>query len=300
MMVSSSTRRVSVAISVMCVATMAVLAQQAGKVQVLRIGTSGSLFQDTEKKDNSAFESLRSFVKSETGYDNEILQQQGWEDLAGKLIDGKVDLGVFSGHEFAWGQEKYPKLQPLVIAVNKYRNRWAYVMVRQDSSVKDFAGLKGQAVALPHVGQTHLALFLDKLCAEQNATPQTFFARLTTPDNLEDALDDVVDGVVQAAVVDYVGLESYQKRKPGRAKQLRELLHSPPVPPPVVAYTKGTLDESTLQKFHDGLIQARQKEKGQKLLTLFKLTGFEDVPAGFNQVLEESRKNFPPPKNAKK
>lgn len=299
-MMVSLFRRLSAVGFVMCVATMAGLAQQAGKVQVLRIGTSGTLFQDTENGDKSASETLRSFVKGETGYDNEVLPQQGWDELAAKLTDGKIDVGVFSGHEFAWAQEQYPKLQPLVIAVNKYRKRWAYVMVRQDDSAKGFADLKGQAFALPHVGQTHLPLFIDKLCRDQKATSQTFFGRITTPENLEDALDDVVDGAVKAAVVDFVGLENYQRRKPGRAKQLRELLHSPPVPPPVVAYAKGALDEGTLKRFHDGLIQARQKEKGQKLLTFFKLTAFEDVPANFNQVLEESRKNFPPANSAKK
>lgn len=290
-------------VAVLCLAALVgqalVDAQQAGKV--LRIGTSGTLFQDADPKDNSVLDTLKTFIKSETGFDNEIVQQKGWEELAAQLGDGKLDLGVFPGHEFAWAQEKQPKLEPLAIAVNKYRTRWAYVMVRQDSSAKSFADLKGQSISLPHVGQTHLKLFVERQCqANGAAKPEDFFGKLVTPDNFEDALDDVIDGAVSTAVVDYVGLENYQRRKPGRARQLKELMHSPRFPPTVIAYTKGGLDDDTLKRFRDGLIQAKNKEKGQKLLTFFKLTGFEEVPSDFAAILAESRKTFPPPAGAGK
>lgn len=263
----------------------------------LRIGTSGTLFQDSEEKDPSALPTLRSFIKSETGFDNEIIGQETWQELAEQLSAGKVDLGVFPGHEFAWAQEKHPELQPLAIAVNKYRSRYAHVMVRQDSAAKEWADLKGKTLSLPRVGQSHLPTFVEH---QTQGEPSKFFSKVGNPGNFEDALDDVVDGLADAVVVDRVGLEDYQRRKPGRAKQLKELMHSPPFPAPVIAYKKGALDEQTLQTFRDGLIQARRKERGQKLLTFFKLTGFEDVPADFSHLLAESRRQFPPLKTSDK
>jgi hypothetical protein len=62
-----------------------------------------------------------------------------------------------------------------------------------------------------------------------------------------------------------------------------------------VAYYDNILDEATRDRFVDGLVGAKNKETGSMLLTLFRLTGFEKVPADFDQVLAETRKAYPPP-----
>jgi hypothetical protein len=100
--------------------------------------------------------------------------------------------------------------------------------------------------------------------------------------------------------VDRVGLEAYKRRKPGRFAQLRELAHSQPFAPPLVAYYNEVVDPQTRKRFQDGLLTANGKEKGQRLLNLFKLTGFESPPNDLSQVLAETRKAYPPPKEAAK
>src|SRR5262245_59459067 len=80
------------------------------KVDVLRIGTSGGLAP--EKKESSALETLKGFIKEETGLDNEILRQKDWRELVEKLGKGELHLGVLQGFEYAWAQEKHPELKP--------------------------------------------------------------------------------------------------------------------------------------------------------------------------------------------
>jgi ABC-type phosphate/phosphonate transport system substrate-binding protein len=275
--------------------------QQAKKIDVLRIGTSGSLALNTSgTKEETAMEALQSFIKTETGFDNEIIQERNYEELIQKMAKGELHLGVFQGFEFAWAQEKDSKLRPLALAVDVYHYRYAYLMVRRDGKLANFAGLQGQVLSLPRAGQGHLRLFVDHLCQEQGKPLPAYFSKIATAETIEDALDDVVDGVVQAAVVDRVGLEAYKRRKPGRFNRLKELAHSAAFPPPLVAYYEGALDAPTRQRFQNGLLNANQKEKGQRLLNLFKLTGFAVPPGDFNQVLAETRKVYPAPKNATK
>ena len=90
------------------------------------------------------------------------------------------------------------------------------------------------------------------------------------------------------------------RRKPGRFARLKELTHSQAFPPPLVAYYDDTVAQQTRQRFQVGLMTANSKEKGQRLLTLFKLTGFEVPPKDFAQVLAETRKAYPPSKEAAK
>src|SRR5262245_37263176 len=177
--------------------------QQASKLDVLRIGTSGKLAPEEKgTKEEDALQTLQGFIRSETGFANDIAQQKDWRELAAKLEDGRLHIGVFQGYEFAWARDQHPKLRPLALAVNVHTYRTAHVVVRNDNKATNLDGLAGQSVALPRVNQGHLRLFLERQAQASGKDLEKFFAKVTSPENIEDALDDVVDGVVQAAVVD--------------------------------------------------------------------------------------------------
>ena len=138
-------------------------------------------------------------------------------------------------------------------------------------------------------------LFVDRQCQARNKKPKEFFSRMVTKGNVEDILDAVVDGVMQSGVVERVGLEAYKRRKPGRFNQLKELVKSPPVLPPLIASYENRLDQATLARLRSGLVGANRKDKGQTLLTLFRLTGFEAAPANFDRLLTQTQRTFPAP-----
>jgi ABC-type phosphate/phosphonate transport system substrate-binding protein len=274
---------------------------QQGKLKSLRIGSSGSLTDaKDEKKEKAALESLESFVKDETGLKSQIQRQKNWRELADKLAKEDLDVGVFRGYEFAWAQEKHSALKPLALAVNVYRYPVVYVVVQRNNPAKDFAALAGQSLALPSTGQGYLRLFVERQAEAKGKKLDAFFSKVKSYENFEDALDDVVDGVEKAAVADRAALEAYKRRKPGRFKQLKEVVHSQPFPPTVVAYYGTHLNDATLKQFRDGLLKASHTERGQTMLTFFRLTGFESVPDDFGKVLAETRKLYPPPKKDSK
>jgi ABC-type phosphate/phosphonate transport system substrate-binding protein len=270
------------------------------KLEVLRIGATTSLNPEGNhaKVNENRLETLRSFIKEETGYPNEIITEKDWRTLAEYMAKKERQLGVFQGYEFAWAQEDDPNLKPLALGIDVYRYPVAYIVTNRDNAAKDFSGLTGQSAAVPDTGQRYLTMFVERESQALGKEPSNFFTKVTTPDNIEDAIDDVVDGKVQAAVADRASLDSYKRRKPGRFAKLKAVAQSQPFPPLVVAYYDQVLDPSTLQRFRDGLLGANRKEKGQTLLTLFRLSGFEAIPNDFDQVLEKTRKTYPPPKKA--
>jgi ABC-type phosphate/phosphonate transport system substrate-binding protein len=266
---------------------------RAEKPTVLHIGTSGSLTGGGRAKEESALKTLKAFIKDETGLTNEVEQEKDWRELAGKMSKGKLHIGIFQGDEFAWAEQKYPELRPLVLAINIDRYPVGYVVTRRDSGVKDISDLKGKTLGMASAAPHFLRTFLGHLCGKK---PETFFSKVKTQDNVEDALDDTVDGVVQAVAVDRASLLAYKRRKPGRFRQLRELARSEPFPPVVIAYFDHTLDRSLLHRFRTGLVNANRKEKGRTLLTLFRLTGFQEAPDDFTKVVHRTQKDYPPPK----
>jgi ABC-type phosphate/phosphonate transport system substrate-binding protein len=271
------------------------------KVDMLRIGTSGTLSGGAPgPKEVAAIETLKDFIKDETGLNNDIARQNSWRELADRMAKGELHLGVFQGYEFAWAQEKHPGLKPLAVAVNVYKYPVAYVVTNKDGGAKDFSGLKGQSLALSPAGGRYLKLFVDQQARAAGGEAGAFFSKVTAPDTVEDALDDVVDGAAQAVAADRAALEAYKRRKPGRFAKLKAVATSQPLPPTVVAYHGNTLDDATLDRFREGLVSASRKERGETTLTLFRLTGFEPAPADFPKVLEQTRKAFPPVEVASK
>jgi ABC-type phosphate/phosphonate transport system substrate-binding protein len=264
---------------------------------VLRIGATGTITGRADApEEKTGQDLLHRFIKEETGLGNEITGQQNWQDLSAKMAKGECHLGVFQGFEFAWAQEKYADLKPLAVGIKVNTYPVACVLVRRDNPTADFGGLKGQSLASPVTSLAFLKLFVDRQ-SDPRGKKEAFFSKIVPADNVEDALDDVVDGKIQSIVIEQVSLDAYKRRKPGRFKQLKEIAHSQPFPPLVVAYCGKTLDEATLRRFKSCLMNAGKKEKGEMLLTLARLTGFVDIPADFGQVLEKTRRAYPPEKS---
>jgi ABC-type phosphate/phosphonate transport system substrate-binding protein len=267
---------------------------QSARLVTLRIGASGTLTgKADDPKEKAGLKSLRRFIKDETGLNNEVFGQMNWQSLADKMAKGELHLAFFQGYEFAWAQEKYPNLKPLALAVNIDRYPIVYLLARRDNAAKDFAGLRNQSLSLPVTSHGFPRLYLERQAEANGKKVEAFFSKLSSPDNVEDAIDDVVDGKVQVAAIDRAALEAYKRRKPGRFKKLKEVTRSQPFPPGVVAYYGTVLDQATLLRFKNGLLGAAKKKKGETLLTLSRLTGFESVPRDFGQALAETRKAYP-------
>jgi len=260
--------------------------------EVLNIGSSGSLSTGGDAaKEKGGIESLQSFVKEETGFKNDIHTEKDWRILVGKMDKGDPHLGVLQGYEFAWARKDHPRLKPLAIAINVHRYPVVYAVTHKNGKATDLAGLQGQSVFMPTTTTGILRLYVEK---QSGKKLEDFFSKVIHKDNIEDGLDDVVDGNIQAAVLEGAALEAFKRRKPGRFKQLKEVAKSEPFPPAVVTYVEGVLSDATLQRFREGMVNSSKKEKGQTLLTLFRLSGFETVPADFDKVLDETAKKYPP------
>jgi len=283
------------ALAVLCLLALTPDVSSQKPIEVLKIGTGGALTSGTTKqKDDAAMETLRDFIKDETGLKNEIVKLKDWREVLEKMTRGEYHVGVFQGPEFAWAKEKSPELQPMALAVNVYRYPTVHVVTKQDSPVKDFAGLQGKSVAISSSAPRFLRMFVELQAKPSGKAPEQFFSKTTTPDNFEDALDDAVDGNVDAAVADRAALEAFKRRKPARFRQLKEVVHSEPFPPVVIAHYNKVIDLATLTRFSMGLLNAHKKERGETVLTLFRITNFEAPPADFDQVLAATRKLYPP------
>ena len=266
----------------------------------VRIGMVNSLFPDTpEATVNAMMQSFAATLESQTGLVGTLTTWGDAVQLGKMLTEDKVHLGVFPGIDFGWARQKCPTIRPLVIAVNQHRQLRALVLVQADAKIEKLADLQGKAFALPQNTREHCHLFLERSLQATGHEPKKLFAQITRPPTIEDALDDVVDNIVQGVLVDGVALDCYQRRKPGRFSKLKIVEKSEIFPPAVVAYRPGALDDATLAKFRDGMINANKGVPGRQFMTLWNMTGFEPMPADYDQIVEAIVKVYPAPVPAK-
>ena len=267
----------------------------------VHIGLVNTLFRDTpEALLKVVMEPFGSLMESQTGVHGQLIMAGDAHDLTQRLKDGKIQLGVFNGVEFAWAQQEYPELKPLMIAVCKDPRLHAYIVVRNDSEISSFDDLHQKSLAVPRRSRQHCHLFLRRCCRERGHEAKNYFTQITAPAGVESALDDVVAGKVQASVVDSVGLDSYQREKPGCYARLKTIKVSETFPAAVIVYVPGRLDAGTLGRFKDGMSRANDTAVGRQLLSAVRLTGFEQVPSDYQKTLTDIIKAYPPPSAAEK
>jgi ABC-type phosphate/phosphonate transport system substrate-binding protein len=269
--------------------------EEALTARSVRIGLIGSLFRDTpEPVIQVMMRPFRSLLEVQTGMCGELIPAGDADNLSRRLKDDEVQFGVFHGVEFAWARQKFPRLQALVIAVNQQPFLCAHVVVRKDNPIGSLADLKGQTVALPRRAREHCRLYLERRCVPPGVAAEKHFCRLATPLDGEDALDDLEEGTIQAAIVDATELAAYQQQHATRAEKLRSLNQSEHFPCAVVAYYPGSVSEDLIQRFRSGMIAAQKTPRGKQLLSLCRITRFEEPPADYEAALTSIAKAYPP------
>jgi len=268
----------------------------------IKIGMVGTLFRDVP---DSLIETMSKpfgiLMATQTGMVGELSKTGDSTDLGQKLTDGAVQLGIFHGFEYAWAREKFPQLRPLVIAINQSPTLHAYLVVKSNSTIAGFADLKEKTLDIPKGTRGHCRLYLEARCQEcGQCSAENLLGKIICSGSAEEALDEIIDGTngVAATIVDNTTLDSYKRRKPGRFGEIKVVAESEPFPAGVVVYKEGTIDEKTLTKFRDGLLNTHKSILGRQLLTLWKLTGFQAIPTEYDQMLSEIMKAYPPPPEA--
>jgi ABC-type phosphate/phosphonate transport system substrate-binding protein len=260
----------------------------------IKIGVVESMFRDIPPKGvEIVLQKFTDLIEMQTGYKVQIEVAGDALSLGKAVCDGKYQMGVFNGFEFAWARDKSPDLQPLLIAVSRERNVRAHLVVRNDDNIKDIKGLKGKCLAQPWRCREFARLFLERRClANLNAQPNDVFDSIAETPSSEEALDLVVGKGADAAIVDSVSYTQFVADKKNAGK-LKNLDVSDVFPPSVLAFNKDALPQKQIDNFKKGMLNANQTDKGKDMMKFCGMTAFEAIPEDYETLLQSVLKEFP-------
>ncbi len=262
----------------------------------VQIGLVNTLFPDApEPLIQVMARPFKTLMEDQAGFVSQVVVGGDPADLAIRLKEDKVQLGVFHGFEFAWARLKNPELKALTICVNQQSFVRAVLVVREDNKAADVAALQGKTLALPKLAHENSRIYVNRRCSGPGLPMDQWFAKVVKPATAQDALDDLAGDFAQVAVVEDVELAAFRKEYPKTAARLRVLAESETFPCAVIAYHPGSMKADTLERLRLGLIAAKSTPRGRKLLDLCRITGFEEVPDNYEQNLIDILKAYPPP-----
>ncbi|MCE9532228.1 MAG: phosphate/phosphite/phosphonate ABC transporter substrate-binding protein, partial [Planctomycetes bacterium] len=231
-------------------------------------------------------------MKANTGLDGTVSIPENAMLLAEQMNEGKVHVGVFQGHEFAWARSKYPDLIPIMTTI-PLQPVQSYCLVKWDCKAKTMADLKGEKISLPPVHRDYSELFLAKQKG-LHMNGGTFSGQISAALATE-AIQNVIDDKVACTVVDSATFHFFESVYPGQFQNLKILCQSEVFPNACIAIKKGELDEKTIEKFRKALLNAGSDPTGRPMLVTWKLKGFGEVPSDYEAQLKVIEKAYPKP-----
>lgn len=260
-----------------------------------KVGVVTTLFRDVpEPAIPGLLRPFQIMLESQTGLPGKLTPVRGWEQLSQDLSQDKVQLGLFHGFEFAWAREKYPDLRPLVVVVGKVAQPRAHLVTLKGNKDCNMGDWSGWTLAIPSRTREYCHLFLERHLARHNKTVKESFRKVTAPRSVEDAVNQLVEGDVQAVLLDSAALEGCRARKPQVHNMLKTIEQSDPFPPGVFAYRPGAVDEGTVKQFVKGMLVADQDPESREIMGYAQIQKFDDVPPEYDEMLKTIARTYPP------
>jgi ABC-type phosphate/phosphonate transport system substrate-binding protein len=265
------------------------------EITVLKIGLVQSLFRNTSaEKILSQAQPLGEIMAAQSGVRLRFSAVGDHEELAKQLQQGDIHLAVMHGVELSWVQKNTKDLQPLVLAINQTIRLKSYVLCRAEDPARLLADLKGKRLAMPARSLYHNYLYLQKALETAGLNPAGYFEEKSTL-SVYGALDSVIDGNADVAVVDGVAWENFCENKNGRSKKLKVVTESTIFPTAALVYKPGTMPEKQEKQLKEALTGLHKKPVGRQMLLLWRLSQFSDVPEEYTELLQEVVKEYPQP-----
>jgi ABC-type phosphate/phosphonate transport system substrate-binding protein len=264
--------------------------------RAVKIGLIESLFREIPAPlVLFALRPFQAYMQAQMGSAGELAEGGSALELGKALTEKKVQLGVFHGLEFAWAKQRFPKLEPLFIAVNEVPILRAELLVRAADDFRSINDLEKKTLRLPNRGREHCWVFLERRCVKPGVAPREFY-KIRKSGDADEVLDTLADDKkTHAALVDGIDWDNYKKANPAKAGLLKPLMTSEPLPCALIATHQGDLPAVMLNRFRNGMLGAHRTAEGQKILKLMRITHFEDIPKDFGDQLTSAAKAYPLP-----
>jgi phosphonate transport system substrate-binding protein len=220
-----------------------------------------------------SYQELLDYMGRKVDLPVKMKQRKTYQEVNDLLVAGDLDAAFLcSGGYVRAGKS----LASEILAVPVIRGKatyQAYLIVRHDSPVRNFAGLRGRSFAFTDPLSNSGWLFPVSKLTELGATPSSYFSRITYTYGHDRSIEAVAHGIVDGASVDSLVYDYFADAASEKVRHTRVIERSPRFAmPPVVASPK--LDRGAKDKLRTVLLTMHQDAEGIRILRKLSIDQF--------------------------
>jgi len=239
----------------------------------LRVGIAGLM---SPVATFERYRDLLQYLEDRLDIEIDSWQRKTYQEINELLTHGRLDAAFLGagGYARAGGPETCS-----LLAVPEIAGRvsfQAYVIVRRDSPVRSFTGLRGRSFAFTDPLSASGWLYPVWKLTNTGSNPDEFFSRVVYTYGHDRSIKAVVQGLVDAASVSSLVFEFEAERDPAQAARLRIIDRSPWMANPPVAARSG-LDEELRLSLANALLEMHRNPEGRRVLRGLRIDRFREA-----------------------
>jgi phosphonate transport system substrate-binding protein len=211
------------------------------------------------------YRQLLTYLGHKTGKDLELVQRKTYGEVNELLGKGLIDLAFVCSGPYVTGKDKYGFILLAVPVVHGQPTYSSYLIVNKESAFHRLEDLKGHTFAFTDPDSNTGRLVPLYWLAVMHTRPEKFFGRMLYTYSHDNSIMAVRRGLVDAAAVDGLIWDFYEKKNPAFTAKTRIIKKSQAfgIPPLVASRQFPPADREQIQNL---LLAMHQDPEGKKIL----------------------------------
>ena len=238
----------------------------------LRLGIAGLM---SPAATFERYRDLIEYLEAQLDLEIDSWQRKTYQEINELLSHGRLDA-AFLG---AGGYARAGPQACSILAVPEIGGRvsfQAYIVVRRESPVRSFAGLRGRSFAFTDPLSASGWLYPVWKLVQMKSNPDEFFSRVVYTYGHDRSLKAVAQGLVDAASVSSLVFDLEAGRNPAQAARLRIIDRSPRMANPPVAVRRD-LGEEVRLSLASALLGMHRNPEGRRILREMRIDRFREA-----------------------
>lgn len=211
------------------------------------------------------YRDLLDYLESSLGLKIELRQRKTYQEINEMLLNGDLDAAFLgSGGYVRAGRALAGQILAVPVVAGQ-RTCQAYIVVRTDSDIRDFAGLRYRSFAFTDPLSTTGWLYPVFLLNKSGESANSYFSEVTFTYGHDRSLKALEQGLIDGAAVSSVVFDFIAEWTPEEVAEVRIIQRSPPLAgPPVVASPH--LQPALKQRLATALLGMHRDAPGRRIL----------------------------------
>jgi len=212
------------------------------------------------------YRQLLTYLGHKLGKEVELVQRKTYGEVNELLGKGMIDLAFVCSGPYVTGKDRYGFVLLAVPEVHGHPTYSAYLIVNKESIFQRLEDLKGHTFAFTDPDSNTGRLVPLAWLAALHTQPETFFGRVIYTYSHDNSIMAVARGLVDAASVDGLIWDYYEKKNSAFTSKTRIIKKSEPfgIPPLVASRQVPPADRERVQNL---LFAMHQDPEGKHILT---------------------------------